>query len=114
MTRPILADAFDHHAWATLQLIDACLGLSEEQLATTVPGTYGSILDTMRHLVGADAQYLWLLSDGQVSEIEEDALSLADLRPVMEANGPVWDAVLATDLDPDTIVARTRDDGTDS
>ena len=32
----------------------------------------------------------------------------------MEANGPVWDAVLAQDLDPDTIVARTRDDGTDS
>ena len=56
MTRPILADAFDHHVWATLQLIDACLALSDEQLATTVPGTYGSILDTMRHLVGADAQ----------------------------------------------------------
>ena len=114
MTRSILADAFDHHVWATLQLIDACLALSDEQLATTVPGTYGSILDTMRHLVGADAQYLWLLSDGQVSEIEEDAMSLPDLRPVMEANGPVWDAVLARDLDPDVVVSRTRDDGTDS
>ena len=114
MTRSILADAFDHHVWATLQLIDACLVLSDEQLATTVPGTYGSILDTMRHLVGAGAQYLWLLSDGQVSEIEEDAMILPDLRPVMEANGPVWDAVLAQDLDPDVVVSRTRDDGTDS
>lgn len=114
MTRSIIADAFDHHVWATLKLIDACVPLTDEQLATTVPGTYGSILDTMRHLVGADAQYLWLLSGGRVSEIEEDALSLADLRPVMEANGPVWDAVLARDLDPDAIVARTRDDGTDS
>ena len=114
MTRSILADAFDHHVWATLQLIDACLVLSDEQLATTVPGTYGSILDTMRHLVGADAQYLWLLSGGQVSEVEEDAMSLADLRPVIEANGPVWDALLAQDLDPDVVVSRTRDDGTDS
>ncbi|HEY4189426.1 MAG TPA: DinB family protein [Candidatus Limnocylindrales bacterium] len=114
MTRPILADAFDHHVWATLQVIDACLALSDEQLATTVPGTYGSVLDTMRHLVGADAQYLFLLSGGRVSEIEEDAMSLADLRPVMEANGPIWNAVIADDLDPDRIVTRTRDDGTDS
>ncbi|HEY6570274.1 MAG TPA: DinB family protein [Candidatus Limnocylindrales bacterium] len=114
MTRPMLADAFDHHVWATLRLIDACLPLSDEQLATTVPGTYGSILDTMRHLVGADASYLYLLSDGAVAEIEEDAFSLAELRPVMEANGPVWSALLARDLDPDTVVTRHRDDGTDS
>ena len=110
----MLADAFDHHVWATLQLIDACLPLSEEQLATAVPGTYGSILDTMRHLVGADASYLNLLSDGVVAEIEEDGFSLAELRPVMEANGPVWSSLLARDLDPDTIVTRHRDDGTDS
>ena len=41
-------------------------------------------------------------------------MSLADLRPVIEANGPVWDALLAQDLDPDVVVSRTRDDGTDS
>ena len=114
MTRPILADAFGHHVWATIQLLDACLALTDEQLATAVPGTYGSILDTMRHLVGSDAQYLSLLSGGQVSEIEEDSMSLAELRPVMVANGPIWDTVLAQDIDPDLVVARTRDDGTDS
>ena len=117
MTRPILDDAFGHHVWATLQLIDACLALSEEQLATTVPGTYGSILDTMRHLVGGDAGYLYVLSQGQVSEIteaEEGRMTLADLRAVMERNGPIWSTVLAQDIDPDTIVARSRDDGTDS
>ena len=70
MTRPILDDAFGHHVWATIQLIDACLALSDEQLATTVPGTYGSILDTMRHLVGGDAGYLFVLSKGQVAEIQ--------------------------------------------
>lgn len=114
MSRPMLADAFDHHVWATLQLIDACLPLSDEQLATAVPGTFGSILDTMRHIVGADASYLNLLSDGAVAEIEEDGFSLAELRAVMEADGPAWSSVLARDLDPDTIVTRHRDDGTDS
>ena len=114
MSRSILADAFDHHVWATLRVIDACLALSDAQLATTVPGTYGSILDTMRHLVGADASYLELLSDGRVQPIDEDSMSLTELRPVMEANGPVWADVLAAAGDPDAMVVRHRDDGSTS
>ncbi len=111
MSRPILADAFDHHVWATLRVIDACLALDDEQLATTVPGTYGSILDTMRHLVGADASYLNLLSGGRVAAIDEASMSLAELRPVMAANGPAWTEVVAAATDPDVSVTRTRDDG---
>ena len=114
MTRSILADAFGHHVWATLKVIDACLGLTEEQLATTVPGTYGTILDTLRHTVGADSSYLWLLSGGEVAEIEESGMGLAELRTAMEANGPVWQSVVARDLDPDAVVVRHRDDGSTS
>ena len=55
MSKSLIEDAFAHHVWATLRLIDACLALSDAQLATAVPGTYGSILQTMRHLVGADS-----------------------------------------------------------
>jgi hypothetical protein len=43
MTRHPLDDAFRHNAWATVRLIDACAALTSEQLATDVPGTYGSI-----------------------------------------------------------------------
>lgn len=111
MTRPILADAFDHHAWATLLLFDACGSLTEEQLATTVPGTYGSILDTMRHLVGADCSYLELLSGGKVANIDEETMDLAAVRTAFEANGPVWQEVLAGAADPDAGVTRHRDDG---
>ena len=114
MSRPILADAFDHHVWATLRVIDACLELTDEQLATTVPGTYGSILETMRHLVGADVGYLTLLSDGRVTMVDEEALSIGDLRPVMEANGPVWADVVAAATDPDLSVTRHREDGSTS
>ena len=114
MSRSILADAFDHHVWATLKVIDACLELSDDELATTVPGTYGSILDTMRHLVGADASYLELLSDARVKAIDEDSMSLAELRPVMEANAPVWADVVAAADDPDRVIVRTRDDGSTS
>jgi hypothetical protein len=38
-------------------MIDARVQLGPEQLETAVPGTYGSILDTVRHLVGSDSGY---------------------------------------------------------
>jgi uncharacterized damage-inducible protein DinB len=114
MSRPLLADAFAHHVWATLRLIDACLALRPEQLETTVEGTYGSILATMRHLIGADASYLWVLTDGRVTEVEEDRMDLVELRALMESNGAEWASLVAQDLDPDSDVVRHRDDGIDS
>lgn len=114
MTTSPLADAFDHHHWATLRLLDTCLALGPEQLATTVPGTFGSILDTMRHTVGADASYLELLSGGRSAAIDEEGMDLAELRTVMERIGPGWTSLLAEDPDPDAVVIRHRDDGSES
>lgn len=111
MTRTLMTDAFSHHVWATLELIDACLPLSADQLATAVPGTYGSILDTMRHLVGADAQYLNLLTDGRVARIDEASMDLARLRAEMEAHGPAWSSLIGPDLDPDRVVTGRWPDG---
>ena len=114
MRKPILTDAFGHHNWATLQLIDACRALEPAQLETTVPGTFGTIIDTLRHLVGADCGYLSTLSRGHLPEIEADGWDLERLRARMEANGPEWIALLADAADPDVDVIRHRDDGTDS
>ena len=67
MARSLLSDAFGHHVWATLRLLDACAELSQKELSTPAPGTYGSIIDTFRHLVGADAGYLFSLTEGRVA-----------------------------------------------
>lgn len=114
MSRSLLEDPFEHHVWATLRLLDTCLTLSPEQLETSVPGTFGSIIETMRHLVGADASYLFVMNSGLTPEIEEAQMDLAELRVVMERAGPAWSSLLAQDLDPDAVVVRHRDDGSES
>jgi uncharacterized damage-inducible protein DinB len=111
MNRSLLEDAFAHHVWATLRLVDACLPLSREQLGIVVPGTYGSILETVRHLIGADSGYLFVMSGGRTSRIDEDHMSLPDLRAAMEGNGAAWSQLVGEDLNPDAVLVRRRDDG---
>jgi len=91
MTSSIVRDAFDHHVWANYQILDACAALTAEQLATTVPGTYGSILQTVRHLVGGDRGYLNLLTDGRVTEIDEDSMDVS-ASPRRSTTGPTTGA----------------------
>lgn len=114
MSRSVLEDAFAHHVWATLRLIDTCLALSPQQLATAVPGTFGTILDTVRHLVGADAGYLHVLSGERTPLIDEDEMGLRDLRDVMVSHGAAWSLLLAGDVDPDKVMWRTREDGSET
>lgn len=112
MSRSLLDDAFAHHVWATLRVIDACLALRPEQLATVVEGTYGSILETMRHLVGADSSYLFVLTGEEGRDT--DRMELAELRDVMEAHGSAWARLVAGEIDPDTVVVRHRADRSES
>ena len=114
MTRSILADAFEHHVWATGRLLDACLALTPEQLATSVPGTYGSIVDTARHIVSTDASFLAMLTGERVPRLDADGLDLAALRAEVAKHGPVWASILAGDPDPDTDVVRRRPDGSEA
>jgi uncharacterized damage-inducible protein DinB len=52
-----LPDFFRFNLWANLSLLDFCLGLSEAQLDATVPGTYGSVRDTLLHLCAGEEGY---------------------------------------------------------
>ncbi|MEA2551314.1 MAG: hypothetical protein QOE25_1083 [Actinomycetota bacterium] len=114
MARSQLGDAFDHHVWATIELIDVCLALDPEQLQTTVPGTYGSILDTFRHIVGADASYLFVTSGERTPAIDEDTMDLGQLRAVMERHAAEWAQVVAEEPDPTSVLVRRRPDGSET
>jgi uncharacterized damage-inducible protein DinB len=114
MSGSLLVDAFAHHVWATLRLIDACHALSTEQLGTAVPGTYGSILDTQRHLAGADSSYLFATTGGRTALIDEDHMDLPELRAAIEGNGAAWSRLMKEELDPDAVLVRRRDDGSET
>jgi uncharacterized damage-inducible protein DinB len=114
MSRPLLADAFDHHIWATNRVFEACAALTPEQLSTTVPGTFGTILDTLRHIVGAECSYLFVLTGGEVDPIDEETMSLEEVRAIFQRVTASWAGVLARDLDPDEVIVRRRDDGSES
>jgi uncharacterized damage-inducible protein DinB len=111
MTSPLLADAFGHHVWATIRVLDACAALDDAQLATAVPGTYGSIIDTVRHLVGGDVFYLDVLRGGEPERFNEAASDIPTLRAVMEAHDPVWQRLVTGDPDPTTVVVEYEDSG---
>jgi len=113
-TRSPLEDALAHHVWATLLIVDTCAELSPEQLETTVPGTYGSIIETVRHTVGADSWYLFRLSGQRHPTIDEHGMSLAELRKAMEDIGQGWLDVLAQPLDPDEMVVAVGADGSET
>jgi uncharacterized damage-inducible protein DinB len=114
MTTSLLAEGFSHHVWASIRLIDVCLGLSDEQLQTPAPGTYGPIIDTMRHLVGADTDYLFVLTDGEVPRVDESTMDLPALREEMARNEGRWADAMRRHPDPDVVVVRHRDDGSES
>ena len=114
MSRSLLEDAFAHHVWATLRVLDVCLELTSEQLEATAPGTYGSILDTARHLVGADAGYLFVFTGGRTPRIDEDEMGLPELRAAAKRHGAAWSSLMAQDLDPDAVLVRHRDDGSET
>ena len=96
--------------WATLRLVDTCLALSPPQRETAVPGTYGSILDTLRHLIGRDAWDLFVATGAVTSLIDEDYMDLSELRAAMESHGPAWSRLLAQDLDPDAVLDEVDED----
>lgn len=54
----VLTTLFAHNAWANLKLLDFCAALSDAQLDATAIGCFGSIRDTLVHIVGAEESYV--------------------------------------------------------
>jgi uncharacterized damage-inducible protein DinB len=54
----VLTTLFAHNAWANLKLLDFCEKLSDAQLDATAIGCFGSIRDTLWHIVRGEVSYV--------------------------------------------------------
>lgn len=57
-----LVEFMRYNNWANQMVLQACQNLSEAQLATDIPGAYGTIGKTLEHIIRAEAAYLKLLT----------------------------------------------------
>jgi uncharacterized damage-inducible protein DinB len=92
-----LLDLFRHKTWATLRLLEFCQGLSDADLEATTPGTYGSISDTLRHLVRAEEGYFARLTGQRFFEDlpSSGAVPLPELVKRITRLGPEWEKLAA-------------------
>lgn len=87
-----LVELLRHKTWATLQVIEFCRGVEDKNLDATVPGTYGTIRETLRHLVDAEERYLLTVTGERESEpLPEGAASLDELAERVSRLGPRWE-----------------------
>ncbi|TMC08552.1 MAG: hypothetical protein E6J41_13035 [Chloroflexi bacterium] len=96
----VLERFLGHSGWATEALLERSLELGEEALAATTPGTYGTLHETLTHLVDADADYLARLT-GTGDEPLEGAAPPDVLRRRAERSRDGWRAYLASGPDPE-------------
>ena len=110
MPRSLVDDAFELHAWGTSRLLDACEPLTSDHLAFEVPGAYGSVLATLRHLVEGDRFQLWAAGAG-TSLIDASNMDFAQLRSSAHANAQAWRAYLTAHPDGDEVIADVDESG---
>lgn len=105
-------DLSRHHKWATDSLLEFCQSQDEATLLALVPGTYGSIIDTLRHLVDSDASYIRRITGVWPDHPWKDdfAVDLPTLRERSEILGDVLIAFLDGDWDVDAIHLAYGDD----
>ncbi len=88
-----LVEMFRHNAWANERLFDACEGLSDAQLDATVAGTFGTVRDTLVHIVGAQERFVAALSGAEsVSRERQPYRGPVELRDAARASS---DALVA-------------------
>lgn len=84
-----LTTLFSHHRWANLRLVECCAALSAQQFDHTLLGTFGSIHDTLQHIVTAERSYFSRISTGQPRPHPTDAppLTIAEMRESLQTTG---------------------------
>ncbi|MCL4507588.1 MAG: DinB family protein [Chloroflexi bacterium] len=103
-----------YNVWANLRLLKTCEGLSAAQLQTSAPGAYGTIYDTLVHIIQGENLYIKLLGgpDQPPPFRWEDKPAVADIRRYAEQRGPALIDTMRR-ANPDDIVRQQWEGGVD-
>ena len=84
-----LTTLFSHNLWANLSLLERCAELTSEQLDAAISGAFGSIQDTLEHIVTAEQSYFSRISTGQPRRHSADAppLTIAEMMESVRTSG---------------------------
>lgn len=97
-----------HEVWADLELLRFCEKLSPEQLAWTAKGVYGTVHNTLQHIVRAQRGYLWRLTgEEEPTDLPRDTerlVPIAELIRQEERIGQRIEALLAKPFDPTRMI----------
>ena len=96
-----LHDPVRHNAWATIQILEFCRGLGEPTLNATVPGTYGTIIATMRHIIYCERDSLDRLLDREPTDLWQLGTTTG-IDALIEHAAQLttdWESFLASDVD---------------
>jgi uncharacterized damage-inducible protein DinB len=99
----LLSRFLDHSGWATHALLEHCLELGDQALGAGTEGTYGTLRETLTHLVDVDASYLSWLTGGE-DVLLDDAATPDVLRRHAERTREGWAAYLAGGPDHERVV----------
>jgi len=114
-----LLELYRHKTWATLRLIAHCQGLAGEHLDATIPGTYGTVRDTLRHLVDSEEGYLSIVTrqpfrtkDAAAAftrpdQMPDGPIPLDELAERIRRMGPQWETLAQDPHLPDQEVTTT-------
>jgi uncharacterized damage-inducible protein DinB len=107
----ILVELIHYNNWANAQVLAACQDLAEDQLTTVAPGAYGTIRDTMAHILRSEAGYTGRLTGKRPLPPFDwaDPPSIADLSAFAgQVAAALLDAIQRT---PPTQMVHVEDDG---
>ena len=92
-----LRDLVAYNRWANFHLFALVERASSEGLDATQPGMYGSVIETLNHLVNVERGFLRRIRDQSRDRLS--GLGVAELREVMETLGPAYLGMLDAESD---------------
>jgi uncharacterized damage-inducible protein DinB len=104
-----LVELFEHNLWANIKMLDACIGLDEQQLKTSAQGTFGQIGDTLAHMVAAEGRYVARLEGKQPDDAHHErhgGPGVAVLRKRVQESGEAL-VRIAREFDSDNVLRGT-------